>query len=147
MYEMIAVELGAHGEIFVQSCRLICIRNKQHAGDSVLTIGLGFFRVQKNLGRTKTRTRDRICFQTIRSVRDISRDDLARIATCSLITPTDIYKENYSRRTALNTSRTKTMPPSSIDPSNWHYEVIRDKQDCSTVKTTVNGYGWITVHA
>ena len=37
------------------------------------------------LGRTETRTRDRICFQTIRSVRDISRDDRARIATCLVI--------------------------------------------------------------
>ena len=42
------------------------------------------------------RTRDRICFQTIRSVRDISRDDRARIATCSLRTATDRFKANYS---------------------------------------------------
>ena len=35
--------------------------------------------------------------QTIRTVRDISRDDRARIATCSLRTPTDRQiKENYS---------------------------------------------------
>ena len=32
----------------------------------------------------------------IRSVRDISRDDRARIATCSLRTPTDRLMENYS---------------------------------------------------
>ena len=33
-----------------------------------------------------------ICFQTIWSVRDISRDDRARIATCSLRTATDRFK-------------------------------------------------------
>ena len=59
-----------------------------------------FFAYKKMLGRTETRTRDRIYCQTIRTVRDISRDDRARIATCSLRTPidrqTDIHKENYS---------------------------------------------------
>ena len=48
------------------------------------------------LGRTETRTRDRMCLGMIRSVRDISRDDRARIATCSLRTPTDRLMENYS---------------------------------------------------
>ena len=52
------------------------------------------------LGRTETRTRDRIYCQTIRTVRDISRDDRARIATCRLRTPTDRQtdrlKANYS---------------------------------------------------
>ena len=56
------------------------------------------------LGRIETRTRDRIYCQTIRTVRDISRDDRARIATCGLRTPTDRqtdrqadrFKENYS---------------------------------------------------
>ena len=55
-----------------------------------------FFAYKKILGRTEMRTRDRICFQTIRSVRDISRDDRARIATCSLRTATDRFKANYS---------------------------------------------------
>ena len=32
------------------------------------------------LGRTETRTRDRIYCQTMRTFRDISRDDRARIA-------------------------------------------------------------------
>ncbi len=41
------------------------------------------------LGRTETRTCDRMCFQTIQTVWDISRDDRARIATCSLLTVTD----------------------------------------------------------
>ena len=67
--------------------------NKEHAGDSVLMIGLGFFsRIKQILGRTETRTRDRICFQTIRSVWDIFRDDRARIATCSLRTTTDLMQ-------------------------------------------------------
>ena len=48
------------------------------------------------LGRTEPRTRDRMYCQTIRTVRDISRDDRARIATCSLRTLTDRLKENYS---------------------------------------------------
>ena len=48
------------------------------------------------LGRIEMRTRDMIYCQTIRTVRDISRDDRARIATCSLRTLTDRLKENYS---------------------------------------------------
>ena len=40
-----------------------------------------FSRMKKMLGRIETRTRDRIYCQTIRAVRDISRDDRARIAT------------------------------------------------------------------
>ena len=37
-----------------------------------------------------------LCFQTIRPVRDISRDDRAGIATCRLRTATDRFKANYS---------------------------------------------------
>ena len=48
------------------------------------------------LGRTETRTRDRMYCQMIRTVRDISRDDRAKIPTCSLRTPADRLKENYS---------------------------------------------------
>ena len=48
------------------------------------------------LGRTEPRTCDRMYCQTIRTVRDISRDDRSRIATCSLRTLTDRLKENYS---------------------------------------------------
>ena len=48
------------------------------------------------LGRIETRTRDRIYCQAIRTVRDISRDDRAIIATCSSRTLTDRLKENYS---------------------------------------------------
>ena len=55
-----------------------------------------FFAYKKILGRTETRTRDRMYLGRIRSVRDISRGDRARIATCSLRTPTDRLKANYS---------------------------------------------------
>ena len=55
-----------------------------------------FSRIKKMLGRIETRTRDRIYCQTIRTVRDISRDDRARIATCNLRMPTYRLKENYS---------------------------------------------------
>ena len=59
-----------------------------------------FFAYKKILGRTETPTRERMYCQSIRTVRDISRDDWARIATCSLRTPTDRQtdrlKENYS---------------------------------------------------
>ena len=55
-----------------------------------------FSRIKKCLGRSETRTRDRICFQSIRTVWDIYRDDWAIIATCSLWTPTDWFKEDYS---------------------------------------------------
>ena len=48
-----------------------------------------FFAYKKMLGRTEMRTRYRIYCQTMRTVRDISRDDRARIATCSLQTLTD----------------------------------------------------------
>ena len=52
-----------------------------------------FSRINNFLGRTETRTHDRMTSllycQTIRTVRDISQDDQARIATCSLRTPTD----------------------------------------------------------
>ena len=51
--------------------------------------------IKKMLGRIETRTRDRTYCQTIQTVRDISLDDRARIATCSLRTLTDILKEKY----------------------------------------------------
>ena len=47
------------------------------------------------LGRTETRTRDTVYCQTIRTFRDISRDDRTRIATCCLRTPTDRLQENF----------------------------------------------------
>ena len=52
--------------------------------------------IKKMLGRIEMRTRDRIYCQTIRTVTHITRDDRARIVTCSMRTPTDRLKENYS---------------------------------------------------
>ena len=61
------------------------------------TQGFGSFSgIKKLLGRTETRTRDRMYCQTIRIVRVISPDDRARIATCSLRMLTDRLKQNYS---------------------------------------------------
>ena len=65
-------------------------------GDAVFSIVLNIFAYEKMLGQTETRTRDRMYLGRIRSVRDISQDDRARIATCSLRTPTDKLMENYS---------------------------------------------------
>ena len=73
------------------------------------------------LGRTETRTRDRMYCETIRTVRDISRDDRARIATCSLRTPTDTIKENYCidansfRERADNRYEQFETPPKTIE--------------------------------
>ena len=67
------------------------------AGDPVSPRFCMFFVYKNLLGRNETLTRDRMYCQAIRTVRDISRDDRARIATCSLLTPTDrqtdIFKE------------------------------------------------------
>ena len=66
------------------------------AGDQ-LSRGFGCFsRIKILLGRTDRRTLDRMYCQTIRTVRDISRDDRAIIATCSLRMQTDRLRENYS---------------------------------------------------
>ena len=59
-------------------------------GDVVFAIVWMFFAYKKMLGRIETRTLDMIYCQTIRTARDISRDDRARIATCRLRTPTEI---------------------------------------------------------
>ena len=53
-----------------------------------------FFAYTKILGRTETRTRDRMYCQSIRTVRDISRDDRAR--SDLQFANTDRLKENYS---------------------------------------------------
>ena len=67
-----------------------------YTGGPVSPRVLVFFSYKKMLGRTDTRTCERMFCHTIRTVRDISRDDRARIATCSLRTPTGRRKENYS---------------------------------------------------
>ena len=72
------------GRCFIQiNCR-IC--------DAVFAIVLGVFAYKQILGRTETQTCDRMCSQSIRTVWDISRDDRAIIATCSLLTPTDLSR-------------------------------------------------------
>ena len=91
---MVGRTLSDPGETMADR-RLIEINNAP-AIRPLRKFGCFFAYIQKILGRTETRTRDRICFQTIRSVRDIYRDDRARIATCTLRTPTDRHKENYS---------------------------------------------------
>ena len=56
--------------------------NKHWRGRPGFSELLGVFsHMTKLLGRTETRTRDRMYCQTIRTVRDISRYDRARIAT------------------------------------------------------------------
>ena len=55
-----------------------------------------FSHIQKMLGRTETQTRDRMYCQTIRTVRDISRDDRPN-KNCDLqFATTDRLKEIYS---------------------------------------------------
>ena len=78
-------------------------RTPAHALATRFPQGFGCFsRIKKLLGRTETRTRDRMYCQTVRTVRDISRDDPARIATCSLRTPT--YRQT-DRQTYIHTDR------------------------------------------
>ena len=73
-----------------------CFIQHQLARESVFAIVVGCFsRVRQFLGRTETQTREMKFFQSIRTLWDISRDDRARITTCSLITATDRLK-NYS---------------------------------------------------
>ena len=67
----------------------LTIQINTHAGDPISPRFWMFFAYKKMLGRSETRTRDRMYCQTIRTVRNISRDDRARIATCRLLTPTD----------------------------------------------------------
>ena len=67
------------------------------ARDSVSAIVFGYFsRIKKLLGRTEKRIRVRMVRQSMRTVSDISRDDQARIASCSLITMTARFRKNYS---------------------------------------------------
>ena len=66
------------------------IQINTRAGKLISQRFLMFFAyIKKLLGRTEARTRDMMYCQTIRTVRYISRDDRARIATCRLLTQTD----------------------------------------------------------
>ena len=71
-----------------------------------LFVGAQAVTSQKLLGRTETRTRDRMYCQTIRTIKDISRDDRARIATCRLRTPT--VRQTDLRRSIADSSRRAT---------------------------------------
>ena len=68
------------------------IQINTRTGDTVSASLWVFFAYKNLLGRTETRTRDRICFQSLRTVWDISWDDWARIATCSLRTAKDLRR-------------------------------------------------------
>ena len=73
--------------------------------DSVFAIAfVCFSRIKKLLGQTVTRTCERMECQSIRTVSDISRDDQARIATCSWLTATDL------RRIITNKANRHTWP-------------------------------------
>ena len=60
------------------------IQINTHAGGPISPRIWMFFAYKKMIGRTETRTRDRMYCQPLRTVRDCR----ARIATCSLLTPT-----------------------------------------------------------
>ena len=100
-----AIALRSHptnrdGPLRLRQCCRLAIQINTRTGDPIYPRFWKFFVYEKVLGRTETRTRDRMYCQTIRIVRDISRHDRARIATCRLRTLTDRQterlKENYS---------------------------------------------------
>ena len=66
--------------------------NKHTRGRSGFPRFCVFFAYKKLLVRTETRTGETKRFQTIRTVWDISRDHRARMATCSLLTSTDLRR-------------------------------------------------------
>ena len=76
------------------------------------------------LGRTETQTRDRMYCQTIRTVRDISRDDRARIATCSLRTPTDL------RRIIVQIARAAEQSLVMIYTCVYHWRIYNIHEIC-----------------
>ena len=91
-------------------------------------------RIKKLLGRTETRTRDRMHLGRIRSVRDISRDDRARIATCSLRTPTDRLMENYS------IDKTAIRPVLKYGSENW---ALRNAEQNLLERTEMRMFRWM----
>ena len=107
------------------------IQVNNRTGDSEFAIVfLVFFTCKKLLGGTETRTRDRKCFQSIRTVRDISRDDRARKSTCSLLSSTDRLNENYSIDLPCSFTPTEEGEPgvyissSPLTPDNCYFEVV-----------------------
>ena len=89
-----SVSPNRDGPLRLRQCRSQAIQITTRTGDPITPIFWMFFVDKTLLGRTETRTCDRMCFQTILKVRDISRDDRARIATCRLRTPTN-YSIDY----------------------------------------------------
>ncbi len=72
--------------------------NKHSRGRPGFAEVFGVFRVYKTARPNwAKRTHDRMCLQSIRTVWDISRDDRARIATCSLLTATDKLYYRYMK--------------------------------------------------
>ena len=80
------------GPLRLRQCRSLAIQINTKTGNPIYRRFWKFFAYKKLVGRIETRTRDRMYCQTIRIVRDISRDDRAIIATCSLRTLTDRLK-------------------------------------------------------
>ena len=60
--------LGAPFSTLARQCRSLAIQINRRAGDPLSSRFWKFFAYKKLLGRTETRTRDRKCFQTIRTV-------------------------------------------------------------------------------
>ena len=108
------------------------------------------------------RTRDRMYLGRIRSVRNISRDDRARIATCSLRTTTDRLKANYSIDIAMVTwfeclmlvrgsqcvpmSLSHSMPlfhNSMIRPESRRIVSLKHAHDTSTITNNKKGSFYI----
>ena len=83
-----SVSPNRDGPLRLRQCRSLAIQITPRTGDLIAPIFWMFFAYKTLLGRTETRTRDRMYCQTIGTVRDVSREDRARIATCSLRTPT-----------------------------------------------------------
>ena len=99
---------NSDGSLRLRQFRSLAIQINTRTGDPIQPRFWKYFAYKKKLlGRTETRTRDRIFCQTMRTVRDISRDDRARIATCSLRTLTDIRWVKYLYR-ILQTHHART---------------------------------------
>ena len=61
-----------------------------------------FSSIKKLPGQTEMQTHERKKWQSIQTIWDISRDDRARTAACSLRTATDRFKENYNIETSAH---------------------------------------------
>ena len=120
-------------------------RNPESPG-SILDV---FHVYKKLLGRTEARTRDMMYCQTIRTVRDISRDDRARIATCSLRTPTDRQTDRLNENYSIDESPTGHRLSSVEKGAPNHDSVTVGRTDTATVMgcACVRVYACARVHA